>query len=149
MSIEAMEDQLALISKQYEIDRKDIIRKYCIEISKASVGDIVTDHIGSVIVEKIGFYFQCWDKPLPTYFGFEITKAGKRRKNQSKRTVYGSNVLKVVKADKPDSIKCQWVSCEEPASVRIKRANTVVCDEHYIANVVQFGCTFETEPVNK
>ena len=46
-------------------------------------------------------------------------------------------------------IICQWIGCNKPATVRIVRASACVCDEHYAANVLQFGCVFETEKVNK
>jgi len=46
-------------------------------------------------------------------------------------------------------VKCQYFGCDKKAEVRIKRANTCVCEEHYLMNVMRFGSTFTTEPVNK
>jgi len=45
-------------------------------------------------------------------------------------------------------VRCQWIRCTKPAKHKIVRANTCVCDEHLEANILQFGCVFETERVN-
>lgn len=55
----------------------------------------------------------------------------------------------VGKSDVDALVMCQWFGCKQPATVRIKRASTCVCDDHYLDNVLQFGCEFETEPVNQ
>lgn len=44
---------------------------------------------------------------------------------------------------------CQWFQCTAPATVRIVRGDTLVCDEHHRANMLQFGCVFTIEPVNQ
>ncbi len=46
-------------------------------------------------------------------------------------------------------IECQWFSCNKPATVRVIKADSCVCDEHYVINTIQFGCDFTTEPVNE
>lgn len=45
-------------------------------------------------------------------------------------------------------VMCQWFNCDKPATVKLLRASTCVCDEHHITNIAQFGCVFELEPVN-
>jgi len=46
-------------------------------------------------------------------------------------------------------VMCQWFGCDKPATLRVPRANTFVCDDHYVENVLRFGCEFTTEPVNQ
>lgn len=46
-------------------------------------------------------------------------------------------------------VMCRWIGCDKPATIKIIRANTTLCDDHYLANVLRFRCVnFETEPVN-
>ena len=46
-------------------------------------------------------------------------------------------------------VMCQYFGCDKPATLKIIRANTNLCDDHYLANVLRFGCVdFETKPVN-
>ena len=41
--------------------------------------------------------------------------------------------------------KCQWLGCTKPATVRIVRANTLVCDKHHKLNEERFGCKLSVE----
>jgi len=43
---------------------------------------------------------------------------------------------------------CQYFGCNETADFKIIRANTYVCKEHYLLNVLRLGAEFETEPCN-
>jgi len=45
-------------------------------------------------------------------------------------------------------VMCQYFGCDKPATLKIVRANTNVCDDHFYTNILKFGCIFETEPVN-
>ena len=46
-------------------------------------------------------------------------------------------------------VMCQYFGCNKPATLKIIRANTNLCDDHYLANVLKFGCAdFETILVN-
>ncbi|GAG11249.1 unnamed protein product, partial [marine sediment metagenome] len=57
-----------------------------------AIGDFVTDHIGKVLVEKI--LTAGGDNPQCVYRGSEYTKAGKPRKDRSKRDVYQCNLYR-------------------------------------------------------
>ena len=46
-------------------------------------------------------------------------------------------------------IKCQWHGCQKEAAVKILRADTFVCDDHYEVNVLQFGCFLSFEKIKK
>ena len=43
------------------------------------------------------------------------------------------------------TIVCQWITCNAPATARIVRSNTNVCDEHLQLNQAQFGVKFTVE----
>ena len=42
--------------------------------------------------------------------------------------------------------KCQWVGCKENATIFIPRGDTYVCDEHYLINILRFGCDLKGQP---
>ena len=45
--------------------------------------------------------------------------------------------------------KCQWYSCNEAATIRVPRANSVFCEEHYLLNVERFGCDLKGELIDQ
>ncbi len=85
---------LKLIDNKYEQDKKDLQRDYAFSNNPYSVGDKVTDHVGTIIVEKLKYSPGSYGElPSCVYYGTELTKAGtpsKRRDN--KRHVYQSNI---------------------------------------------------------
>ena len=38
---------------------------------------------------------------------------------------------------------CGWFGCDKVATVDVWRANTMLCDEHYLLNIERFGCDLE------
>ena len=70
-------------------------RDYAFSNSSVISGDVVTDNVGSVAVEKVK-YTKGDAKHIPqcVYYGIELTKSMKPRKDGSKRNVYQSNLLK-------------------------------------------------------
>jgi len=51
-------------------------------------------------------------------------------------------------SDQQRVVMCQSFNCDKPATVKLLRSSTCVCDEHHRTNIAQFGCVFELEPVN-
>jgi len=45
-------------------------------------------------------------------------------------------------------VKCQYIGCDKPATLKMVRSNTCVCDEHYELNVLRFGCVMEVNPLD-
>lgn len=68
-------------------------KKYAWSNNHVSAGDIVTDHLGRVLVESISLYVPS-PPCLPSciYYGAEITLQGKPYKKESKRHVYQTNL---------------------------------------------------------
>ncbi len=38
---------------------------------------------------------------------------------------------------------CQFFRCKQRATMKIINANMLVCDDHYLINVLRFGCQFD------
>jgi hypothetical protein len=45
--------------------------------------------------------------------------------------------------------KCAWFDCDKPAEVRVKRTGDGFCEDHFLLNVVRFGCMFEHERIEQ
>lgn len=60
--------------------------------------DIVTDHIGSIVVERAGVYLETHGTGYPKLrvFGLCLKKDGGPRKDKSKRWIFAQNVKSVV-----------------------------------------------------
>ena len=56
------------------------------------IGDKVTDHIGTIIIEKIACNWGYSGVPCAVYFGVELNKDGKPNKRGNKRTAWQSNI---------------------------------------------------------
>lgn len=92
--------QLMSKIKDLEQEYTSKINKLKIEYAKAhnpySVGDIVEDHLGKLLIEKIKFTERrVVDKTIPYcfYIGKELNKNGSVSKKQTGRKVYQFNIL--------------------------------------------------------
>jgi hypothetical protein len=72
---------------------KELALNYAKENNPYKVGDIFTDHMGSIIIETIKAVNPNIIHRLPScsYFGLELKKDGTPRKDKSKRTAYQTN----------------------------------------------------------
>lgn len=66
------------------------IINFCKENNPYKIGDVFTDHIGSVKIDKIGYFISERD-PCCIYYGLELKKDGTPRKDLSRRGAYQSN----------------------------------------------------------
>ena len=89
--------------QEYKEKQKELKAEYVkkgqdldIEFAKANnphkVGDIVTDHIGSIEVERISYGYSFDSMPCVIYIGTELKKDGTKKKNDSVRSVYSTNI---------------------------------------------------------
>lgn len=90
--------ELLKIEVDYKESKRFLNKEYASSNNTYNIDDVVTDHIGSVLIKQIrvsqlmsedGF-------PLCAYIGLELTKAGKPKKNEAVRNVWGGNVLKKI-----------------------------------------------------
>ena len=95
MTKEELNNELLKLKKEFERKEQELKIKYCNAHNPYKVGDIFTDHIGSIIIEKIGYYFAF--ELSCTYFGAELKKDGTLRKDGSKRSAHQTNDFKLTK----------------------------------------------------
>lgn len=96
MKREEYQRMVDLINQKRDSELEALSKKYALSNNKVKEGDIVTDHIGSVKVERISVYLQL-KVPQCVYRGVEYTKAGHSFKSGAKRDVYQQNLI----TDKP------------------------------------------------
>jgi hypothetical protein len=54
---------------------------------------------------------------------------------------------KTIPAQVKPVVMCEYFNCKNPASIRIPRANTNLCEFHYILNIERFGCYLKGEKI--
>lgn len=84
------------IDLKHQEELKELRRKYALANNPHKIDDVVTDHIGSLIIKQIGVTVGLGsDYPSCFYLGIEVKKDGKTAfKKQTGRKVYQSNLSK-------------------------------------------------------
>ncbi len=91
MTKETLDNQLAQLLSDYEQRKKELIKSYCIANNPYKVGDVFTDRIGSIKIEKITYSLT---SRCMVYFGHELKKDGTPKKNGAVRCAYQFNEVK-------------------------------------------------------
>lgn len=86
-----LEKELNIIDLEYNLEKKKAINKYCDANNPYKVGDIFTDHIGSIKIEKIMYDYSL--SLCCVYFGSELKKDGTPRKDGNKRNAWQTNSI--------------------------------------------------------
>jgi len=87
--------QLKILDHDYNKNKNELMIKYATENSPLKIGDVATDHIGSIIVEQIKFTAATDDHiPVCLYLGQTLKKDGSQTKKKEKRMVYQGNLKK-------------------------------------------------------
>ena len=94
MDIAEYKDKVKTLEDKLEWDKTELMKQFVRENNPYKVGDIVTDHIGSVKIEKLGYSWGFNSNPCATYFGIEINKDGTPNKKGKTRTAFQSNLEK-------------------------------------------------------
>ena len=94
MNKEEYNIELKKLEADFKIQKDKLAHRCAEENNSYKVGDTVTDHIGSILVEKIGttYGFHYNDIPYSTYFGIELKKNGEPTKKGNKRLVHQINI---------------------------------------------------------
>lgn len=90
MTQDELKDKLKELEREHAEKQKAVIREYCDANNPYKVGDVFTDHLGSIVVEKIYFQYS-YNKPCCVYHGTALKKDGSPRKNGEKRQAWQSN----------------------------------------------------------
>ena len=81
------------LESEFENRKVELMKDFVGANNPYKIGDKVTDHIGSIIIEKMGFAWgYSGGKPCATYTGLELKKDGNPTKKESRRKVWQSNV---------------------------------------------------------
>ena len=94
MDKETLNLKIIQLQQEFYLKKKQVIRQYCDARNPYKVGDKFTDHIGTVVVEKIMYSYI--GNPCCIYFGVLLKKDGMPRKGNSKRYAYQSNDIAIV-----------------------------------------------------
>lgn len=80
------------LNKAHEKSKKELSTKYALSNNPFKIGDIITDHIGSVKITKIKI--SLYPKPACVYEGVILNKNLSPNKLNKTRTVYQPNIIK-------------------------------------------------------
>ena len=73
--------------------KEDLMKEFVRANDPYKIGDKVTDHFGTIIIESKKYDWGFSSYPGAVYFGVELKKDGTPTKKLSKRNVWQSNVL--------------------------------------------------------
>ena len=93
MDIEEYKNRKSVIDHDYNKSLRALDREFAFSNSVVRVGDIVTDHIGSVIVSDIKLSRGLGSNPACVYYGVELTKKMQAKKSGAVRGVWQENLL--------------------------------------------------------
>ena len=83
--------KLRAIEDAHEIKKRKLAREYALSNARYKIGDIFTDHIGSIRIELIKAYI-FFKNPECVYYGLELKKDGTTpTKKMQKRDAYQNN----------------------------------------------------------
>ena len=92
MTKEELEQGKKDLEIEYDKKRYALYRQYALANNPYNIGDIVTDHIASVKIEKIGIYVS-FGESCCTYTGIQLNKDGKPNKRQDHTQIFQSNII--------------------------------------------------------
>ena len=91
MKKEQYEKKLKELENKFKEDKKLIQTEYALSNNTYTKGDIFTDHIGKIMVERIDVTVNFMGIPQCVYFGLELKKDGTPKKSNDKRWAYQCN----------------------------------------------------------
>ena len=92
MEYKEYEDKLKELKVEFEQKKERLIKEYVDANNPYKIGDKVTDHANSIIIEKIKYHISLTGIPCAVYYGAELKKDGTPKKNGNKTYVYQSNL---------------------------------------------------------
>jgi hypothetical protein len=98
MNREELEQKIKELESQLKKEKSALIKQFCDDNNPYKVGDIFTDHMGSIIVEKIAYiHSKYYGTYYCQYLGSVLKKDGTPRKDNSKRWALQTHDVKVKK----------------------------------------------------
>lgn len=95
MEYSDFQTKLKALKDEAKKKEQDLFIEYAYANNTLKPGDIVTDHIGSIKIEKISVHVSYLSEPKPMciYIGIELKKDLTPTKVRKERTVYQSNIV--------------------------------------------------------
>lgn len=97
MSEEEYNEQLAKLKQELKRREEVLAKTYAYANNPVFIGDIVTDHVTTIKVQKIGIYRSLY--PSCFYIGVELKKDLTPKKRQENTTIYQCNIVKIDKGN--------------------------------------------------
>lgn len=95
MTQEKYLETIAAIDAEYEQKKKKVAEEYAFANNPYKIGDVISDHIGTIIIEKIRFSFPFGSKyPCCVYVGTQLKKDGTPHKRQEHTNIFQTNIVK-------------------------------------------------------
>lgn len=94
MTKEDLRLRLQELEQQHHMKQKEVMREYCDANNPYKIGDKFTDHLGTILIEKISYCYTFLVTPSCVYFGTELNKNGQPNKRNTKRNAWQFNELK-------------------------------------------------------
>ena len=88
MNKQELKHKLNELQQEYGLKQKEVMKQFCDANNPYIVGDKFTDHIGTIIIEKIRYSYTLTGTPSCIYFGTDL-------KNNDKRYAWQSNDVSV------------------------------------------------------
>jgi hypothetical protein len=93
MTQEEYKNKVSELNERHEQELQLLRREYAFANNPYKIGDTVTDHAGSIKIEKIQYTTDfSTNLPCCVYTGVELKKDGTPTKRESKRKVHQSNI---------------------------------------------------------
>lgn len=95
MTPEQLKEKVKQLTAKFESDKFELCKEYAISHNPFKEGDIVTDSVGSILIDTIQYTKISSTGALPecVYGGLELKKDKTPRKDGSRRRVYQSQVF--------------------------------------------------------
>lgn len=97
MELQEYQNRLSELEKRYQQDQRKLIAEYAFANNPYKVGDLFTDHVGTIRIEKIQAtvpYLSADKAPSCVYTGMEVKADGTPMKKGKVRGAYQTNEKK-------------------------------------------------------
>lgn len=96
MTKEEYYKEIRIIKEEYEKKVRELDERFILSNSPCGIGDIIEDHIGRILVERIDVC-KWMETPECLYVGMELRKSDNKPKiNAKKRPLYQGNLKKII-----------------------------------------------------
>ncbi len=95
MTQEEFKNEEKALSIQYEESRKELFKKFALANNPYKIGDIITDHTGTIRIERIQTHKGYSDYPSCLYHGTQLNKKDLSvAKRQNHTSIFQQNIVK-------------------------------------------------------